>query len=833
MNVDGLAFELVAVGDTISSAMAYDLRHALRALVRRPGLSLSVLLILALGIGSTTTIFSIASSVLLGEIPYKEGERLVALKTLVEKDGSSFPVSYLDVESWREQSRTLEMISAGSGSQLNLTAGDRAERVGVGFVSASYFDLLGVRPARGRAFLPEEENRASPVAVTVLSHGLWKHRFGGDPAIVGKDIELQGLKFRVVGVLPEKFVDIFPETELYVPVTMSRLTHRVGYVEDRALRWLSAFARLRPGVTPEQAQGELRSIAHQLAAAFPSSNEGYAVKVQPLRTQQYDFERMRLSILTLLIGAVFILLIGCANVTNLLLIRAVERRKEVALRLALGITRLRLVRHFILEGALLCAAGAVLGIGAAFFAVRLLARLGNDAYNLPAFIHFSVDLRALGVAVVLTILISVLIGVIPARKSLNVDLQEELQSESRGHSQAASTALTRSFLVVSAIFFSVVLLIGAGLMIKSLGALIENDPGFRVDRVLSARFELPTTLYKTDEPAYALYRRVIDQARALPGVEEAGLWAPGMPGSSTFIKFIVPEGRSLTAPEDKVKVYEHRISPHLLRGMGIGLLKGRDFTEEDDAQRPLIAIVSRSAAAELWPSQDPLGKRFWVGPPQSAWAEVVGVAADVEQRGRLWPNHDFRLDAYFPLFQMRSRDTSILLRLRRDGGPAAFQLSRVMQAIDPEIPIYDIRTLQERRRDEEAGVRLNTFLLIFFAASALALAVIGIYSILVYTVRQQSFEIGIRMALGADRPDVARHFMGKGIALLAIGLATGLVCALGLAKTMASILFNVSPFDPVVFLTVPAVIALCSLPAILRPASRAARVDPATLFRVN
>jgi putative ABC transport system permease protein len=812
--------------------MRNDLRQAVRALARRPGLSLAVLLILALGIGSTTTIFSITSSVLLSEVPYEEGERLVALGSLMEQDGGVFPVSWLDVESWRERSRTLELLSVSSASQLNLTGEQLAERVGVGFVSVSYFDLLGWSPIRGRTFLPEEEDRVSPAAVTVLSHGLWKRRFGGDPAIVGRDVQLQGLSFRVIGVLPE-LDDISPDIDLYVPAPMSLLTHREGYVEDRALRWMQGFARLRPGVSIEQARQEMLAISRELGTSFPESNRGWGVSVQPLRTQAFDFERMRLSILTLLIGAVFVLLVGCANVTNLLLIRAVERRKEVALRLALGITRLRLVRHFILEGALLCLGGALLGIGAAFFAVELLARLGTAAYDLPAFIRFAVDLRALGVAVVLSLLISVLIGVIPARKSLQVDVREELQSEGKGHTHSAGTAFTRSFLVVSAVFFSVVLLIGAGLMIRSLASLIESDPGFRVDRVLSARFELPPSRYGPDEPAYLLYRRLLDQARTLPDVESVGIWAPGVPGSSTFIKFLVPEGKSLEAQEDKVRVYEHRISPGLLEKMGIPLLAGRDLGERDDARQPLVAVVSRSAGEALWPSQDPIGKRFWVGPPHSAWAEVVGVAADADQRGRLASTSELRRDVYFPLFQMRSRTTSIVLHLRRDGSSAARELNQVMQSIDPEIPMYDVKTLQERRRDEEAGVRLNTFLLIFFAASALALAVIGIYSILVYTVRQQSFEIGIRMALGADRQEIVRHFAWKGAALLAIGLAAGLACAFGLAKTMASILFNVSPYDPLVFLTVPCVIALFALPAILKPAFRATRVDPSSLFRLN
>jgi predicted permease len=811
----------------------YDLRHALRALVRRPGLSLAILLILTLGIGSTTTIFSVASSALLSEIPYKEGNRLVHLQNTTEPADS--PASYLDAESWRQQSRTLEKIAASSSYQrLNLTGKSRAERVWAGFVSASYFDLLGVRPERGRVFLPEEENRASPVAVAVLSHGLWQRRFGADPAILGQSIQIQGLAFQVVGILPASFHDLYyPDVDLYVPVTISRLTHREGYVDDRGLRWLEVFARLRPGVTIEQARQEMKTVSHQLSATFPGANSGYTTTVKPLRSFQFDYEGLRVSIFTLLVGAVFVLLVGCANVINLLLIRAVERRREVALQLALGIPRLRLIRHFILEGALLCFGGAVLGIGAAYFAVNLLGKIGNTAYGLPAFIHFAVDLRALAGAVLLVILISLLIGVVPARKSMQVNLQEELQSAGKGQSQSAGTAFTRSFLVVSAVFFAVVLLVGAGLMIKSLGALIQSDPHFRVDHVLTAQFELPTTKYKTDEPGYALYRQMIDKARALPGVEDAGLWAPGMLGSSSYIKFIVPEGRSLEAPEAKVRVFEHRVSPNLLHKLGFVLLKGRDFTAQDDAKHPTVTILSRSAAEALWPNQDPIGKRFWVGAPQNVWAEVVGVTGDVDQRGRLLPGHDVRRDVYFPLFQMRSRPASILLLTSREDAQTRLQLAQILQSVDPDIPVYDIKTLQERRHDEEAGVRFNTFLLLFFAASALLLAIIGIYSILVYTVRQQSFEIGIRMALGADRPEILRHFAGKGAILLATGLIAGLGVALGLAKTMSALLFKVSPYDPLVFVAVPLVIAVLSLPAILRPAAKAARAEPSSLFRVN
>jgi predicted permease len=813
--------------------ITHDLRHALKALSRRPGLSLAVVMILALGIGSTTTIFSIASSVLLRKLPYRDGDRLVVIKAH-EEDGSPTAASYLDVQSWRQQSRTLELISVNSNyQQLNLTGGDRAERVGVGFASASYFDLLGAGPALGRVFQPEDENRTSPVSVTVLSHNLWQRRFGGDPAIVGRAIQIQGLTFHVVGILPAGFRDVYQDIDVYLPVTAARLTHREGYVEDRMVRWLAVFARLRPGAGIEQAQQEMRSISQQLAVTFPKTNHGYVATVHPFRTYQFDFDRMRLSILTTLIGAAFVLLIGCTNVTNLLLVRAVERRKEVALRLALGGTRFRLIRQFVLEGAILCVAGAVLGVGAAFFAVGLLDKVGNFAYNLPDFLHFAVDLRALTAAVALSILISLLNGVIPARESLKVNLQEELQLEGKGHSHSAGTAFTRSVLVVSAVFFSVVLLTGAGLVIKSLQALMQSDPGFRVDHILSARFELPTTQYRANEPVYQLYKQVVDKARSLPDVGDAGLWAPGMLGSSIYLQFIVPEGHSPEAPGEQIRIYEHRITPDLLRKVGIKLLAGREFTEQDDARHPRIAVLSRSTAAALWPSQDPIGKRFWLGAPHSVWVQVVGVAADADQRGRLLPYHDFRRDVYFPLFQMRSRTTSILLLMRREGGKTREQLSQIMQTIAPDIPVYDVQTVQEQRRSEEAGVRLNAWLLIFFASSALVLAVIGIYSILIYTVRQQRFELGIRVALGADQSDILRHFVWKGVALLGSGLIAGLAGALGLAKGMSSILFDVNPHDPLVFVAVPCIIAVLALPAILRPAYRATRAAPSSLFRLR
>jgi|SRR5882724_5533710 len=810
----------------------HDLRQALKAVVRRPGLSFAILLILALGISSTTTIFSLTSSVLLSDIPYPAGDRLVVIKMRLEKDGSSSLASYPDFESWREQSRTMELISVDSNSQqLNLTGGDRAERVGVGFVSATYLDLLGIRPALGRTFRPEEENRTNPLPVTMLTHNLWQRRFGGDPAILNQGIQLQGLKFQVVGILPEGFRDVNADIDLYVPTAMARVTHRAGWIDDRLVRWLPVFARLRPGVSMEQAEQEIRSISRRLATAFPSSNQDYMARVLPLRAVQFDFERMRLSILTLLIGSAFVLLVGCANVTNLLLVRAVERRREVALRLALGVTRFRLIRQFVLEGAILCLAGAGLGIGAAFFAVDFLAKSGNQVFNLPAFIHFSVDLRALGVAVATSLLISLLIGVIPARKSLNVNLQEELQAEGKGHSHSVDTAFTRNFLVVSAIFFSVVLLIGAGLMIKSLKALIQKDPGFRVDHVLSARFELPVTQYRTDGPVYVLYKQIIEQTRALPDAEDAGLWGPALLGAGAALQYVVPEGRSIEAPAEKIRIYEHRISPNLLRKLEFTLLKGREFTEQDDASHPRVAVLSRSTAEALWPSQNPLGKNFWLGAPHNVWVAVVGVVADVDQRGRLGPDHDFRRDVYFPLFQMRARTTAVLLLMRRDGGKIREQLSKVMQTIAPDVPVFDVQTMQERRRDEEARVRLNAFLLIFFASSALVLAIIGIYSILAYTVRQQSVEIGIRMALGANQSDISRHFIWKGFALLFCGLTAGLVCALGVAKVLSSVLFNVNPHDPLVFIAVPCIIALFSLPAILGPIYRATKGDPSSLLR--
>jgi predicted permease len=814
--------------------IVHDLNYAFKAVLRRPGLSLAVVLILALGIGATTTIFSVTSSVLLSKIPFKDGDRLVVIKVWAD-DGSPSSASYLDVQSWRQQSRTLEQISINTQAQeLNVSGGDRAERVKVGFASASYLDLLGIQPALGRTFLPEDENRSSPVAVTVISNNLWQRRFGGDPAIVGRGIQIQGLAFQVIGVLPKSFRDVYHEIDVYVPVTMARWTHREGYVEDRGLHWLGVFARRRPGVSLDQANQEMRAISDRLAATFPKTNSHFQPHVDPIRTSQFDYERMRNSILIMLMGAALLLLIACTNVTNLLLVRAVERRKEVALRLALGGTRFRLMRQSVFEGAILGLAGAALGVGAAFFTVGLLDNyFANLEYHLPDFLRMAVDLRALGVALALTVLISFVNGLVPARESLKTNLQEELQLEGKGHTPSAGSAFIKSFLVVSAVFFSVVLLVGSGLVIKSLRALTQDNPGFRTEHVLFARFELPTTQFRDDAPVYQLYKRILEKARTLPDVADTGLWAPGLVGASIYLQFIVPEGHSLEAPEEKVRIYEHRITPGLLRKMGITLVAGREFTEQDDAKHPRVGILSRSTTAALWPSQDPIGRHFWLGAPHNVWVEVVGVANDADLRGRLVPDHDYRRDVYFPLFQERSRTTVVLLLTRREGQNVREQLSQLTQTIAPDIPVYDVQTLEERRRREEGGARLNAVLLIFFASSALLLAVVGIYSILTYTVRQQRFELGIRVALGADQPDILRHFIWKGTALLGLGLLAGLAGALGLAKSLSTILFNVNPNDPLVFIAVPLLVALFSLPAILRPAYRAMRATPSSLLRLR
>ena len=811
--------------------LIHEFRQALRVFSQKPVLSLVVVLILSLGVGGTTTIFSIVSSALLEPLPYKDGEQLVVLMMRATLDDSPQTVSYLDALSWREQSTLIEEIAASSqGSQLNMTGGSEAERVGVGFISASYFDLLGVTPFMGRNFLPEEEDRLAANAVVILTYPLWRDRFGSDPQILNKSLRLHDHSYTVVGILPKDFQDIHEGLDLYVPVTMARITHRPGYVDDRRARWLTVFGRLASGVTLDQARQEMSSIVSRLAEDFPDSNHGYEASLRPLRTSQFNFEQMRLSIMILLVGATLILVIGCANVSNLLLLRAVGRRKEIALYLALGASSQRLTLRFLLESLVLSLTGGLLGIAASFFVLKLMIELADRSFNLPDFINIAVDGRALAAALGLSVVAGLTVGLIPALKGMKVSIQEELHQS--GRSQAASgSSLALNLLTVSAIFFSVVPLVGAGLMLKSLRTLKTSTPGFTIENVLTARMELPSQRYPEEEMSFNVYRSVMEGTGSLPGVESSGIWAPGIPGYSYFYKTITPEGRPIESVEDKVRVFEHRISPGLLGDLGVAILKGRDFTEMDDASHPKVGIVSQSTAETLWPGQDAIGKRFWVGRPQEVWIEVVGIVNDMAQRGRLAPVSSFSRDVYFPLLQMRARNSTIILKSSGDLVSYIPKLRGIMQSIDPDVPVYDIQTMEERRSAEEQSTRLTAFLLTVFAAIAFFLAITGVYTVLAYTVRQRYHEIGVRMALGAERSQIFQRFLNKGMVMVFVGLAVGLLGAFMTSKVLASVLFGVDTNDPLIFATIAILVLVVAFFACVKPAQNAMKIDPSSLLR--
>ncbi|MCP4654997.1 MAG: ABC transporter permease, partial [bacterium] len=759
-----------------------DLRSALRTLSQKPGLACIVVVILALGIGATTTIFSIVNSVLLSSLPYRDGDRLVTVRTVVETDGTPQSSSYQDILSWSEQSRFLEDVSAFDGLDLNMTGGTEAERVRVNFVSASYFDLLGIHPFLGRNFLPADENSQDPPTMAILSYRLWRDRFGSDPDIIDQGLSLHDRSFTIVGVLPEDFVDI-SEGDLYVPVTVAKLTARPGFIDDRRVRWLMSYAKLGPGVSLEQAQEEAKAIAARLAETYPTTNESMGISVRPMLAAEFNFDRMRLAIIIILVGAAFVLLIGCANVTNLLLLRMVERRKEIALRLAMGADHRRLARQSVLENLLLSLLGGGLGIIVSLFSVELIVNLTRNSNYLPEFITIGVDLRAFGAAVALSFVVGLIVSVIPVRKGLKVNLQEELQQEGKGQTGSGKSLALR-FLTISAVFFSVVLLVEAGLMLRSLRELMANDPGFQVKNVLTGRFELTSTRYPEEQDSFNVYRRLIDEARSLPGVEDAGIWGPSVLGYSFYYKMLTREGLPLDNPEHMVRACEHRISPGILTSMGITLLRGRDFTEQDDVNHPTVGIVSQSLAEAVWPEGDPLGKRFWTGPPQNLWVEVVGVARDVRQRGRLFVGHDFTRDVYFPILQIRARNSAIIMRTSGDPMRLKPAAARLMDAIDPDVPIFNILTFEERMREEEAwgGAHLNSALLGIFAAAALFLAITGLYTVLSYAVHQRHHEIGVRLSIGASKAEIFRQFMREGMFLLLIGLVAGIVAALVLSK---------------------------------------------------
>lgn len=806
------------------TTLLQDLKYGLRMLAENPGFTAVAVVTLALGIGANTAIFSMVNSVLLRPLPYPHSERITIVGQEWMGGGGDFsPADFLDV---RAQNHSFEQMAATRELNFNLVSGDRPERVIGDFVTTNLFSLLGVEPMLGRGFVPEDGGHRAD-RVVVLSHGLWQRHFGGNASVLGEKVNLNGEAFTVVGVMPRGFA--YPEgAELWVPPTFAVPAHPLRPNEDpatmRGSHYFESVARLRPDVTLDEARADLAVVFKNVTRAHPDSDLNDAKPwVNTLHEEKVGNVRPALLVL---LGAVgLVLLIACANVASLIMARGVSRRKELAVREALGAGRARVIRQLLTESILLALVGGSLGILLAFWGFAPLAALVPA--NLKDYAQLSVDLRVLGFTLLLSLLAGVVFGLAPALTGAKPRLSDTLKEG--GRSTNFGRHRGQELLVVAETALALVLLVGAGLLLRSFVRLLAVDEGFDPDHVLTMQIFLPQARYPEPAARDNFVKRVLASVKSLPGVEAGSVVTrlPLNPGGST--RSILIEGRSYPPdrPGEEITPNYSVVSPDFYSVLHIPLLKGRFFKEADDAHSTRVCIINRTMAKTFWPGEDPVGKRVRMGTDE-AWIEIAGVVGDVQQRQLGEP---VRPMFYAPYAQDPWPFMDIAVRTSTDPGSLASSVERAVQSVDSQEPIYNVSTMEEIVSRSVAGRRFNVVLLGIFAALALCLTAIGIFGVISFAVTQRTHEIGIRMALGAERNDVLKLVIGRGMILALFGLGLGVVGALGLTRFLSSLLYDIKPTDPVTFAAVAGLLAGVAFVASYIPARRATKVDPMVALR--
>ena len=817
-----------------------DLRYCFRTMLKSPGFAAVAVLSLAIGIGANTSIFSAINAVMLRPLPFKDPDRLMAVdRTSPDPVNPVSPWSYPKFEALRANNEVFEEVAAVSLQSFPLTETENPERLQVEMVSASYFPMLGVEAIQGRTFAPEEDQTPGTHPVVLISHGLWERRFGSEPGVIGQTISLNKVRLNVIGVLPEGFKGQSGTVEAWVPMMMAPQLTFPRRLKSTGAHWHDVVARLKPGVSLAQAQASMEVLNQKVAEANPGQKEAEAIRLTNLRESKIDPAIGR-SLLILFAAVGLVLLIACVNIANLLLAKSRSRHKEIAIRLALGASRARIVRQLLTESTLLAVIGGLVGLLLALWGIELLTAVNpmsdpasRARYNLMRnFNVFSIDSQVLLFNVALSLVTGLVFGLAPALRASRRDVNDGLK-EGAGLSAERPGGLRGlsfpSALVVGEIAVSLVLLVGAGLMIKSFARLQATRIGFNPDNVLTAKINLPGRDY--EGKAIGFFEQLLDRARNLPGVESVSV-ANSTPLSSNSSKAALRiEDRPAPEGEERTAVGYHVIGPEHFETLKTPLLRGRAFTDQDRKGAKRVAIINDTAARRIWPDEEAIGKRIWlsIGWEKNDFAEIVGVVGDVKYRN---VEQTVEPDVYIPYLQTVEESPSFIL-LRTSSNPSALVagLRREVLALDKNVPLYDVKTLEERSRDATSRARFTALLLGVFAAMALLLSSIGIYGVMAYAVAGRTREIGIRMALGAQRADVLRLIMGDGIALTIAGLAMGLAASLAATRVLANQLYGVGATDPVTFAAVSLILAAVALAASYIPARRATRVDPIVALR--
>jgi putative ABC transport system permease protein len=804
-----------------------DARYGARMLRRQPAFTAVAVVALALGVGANTAIFSVVNAVLLRPFPFREQERIVGVWEATESH-NRIEVSPGNFADWRRHATdTFEQMAVLNPWSANL-AGDGAPERLQGFqVSPSFFPMLGVEPVLGRTFTAEEEQPGRD-SVVVISHGLWQRRFAGDASVLNRALNINGRAYTVVGVMPPDF-QLHRRAELWSPFAPDERT-----LSNRIPHYLIVYARLRANVTPEQARASMRALAGNIARENPQTNAGWSANVVPLREQAVgDVETP----LLLLLGAVgFVLLIACANVANLLLARAASRSKEIAIRTALGAGRLRIVRQLLTESVLLALAGGLLGLLLAAWGVDLLvANLPSGAaFSLPRAEQIGIDSRVLAFTLLVSLLTGLVFGLAPALHATKTDLGGGLKEGGRTSGAGAPGRRLRSALVVAEVALSVVLLVGAGLLVRSIVGLMRVDPGFDGEGVMTMRLTLPRPKYAEDAKATAFLDQVLERVKGLPGVESAGATSQLPLGGSNASTSFQIDGQPPLAPSERPGAAQRVVSPDFFRTLRIPVVEGRAFTEGDDANAPRAVVVSQMLAQKFFPGGSAVGRRIRSGAGDGQLYTIVGVVGDVKHFG-------LKREPEPTLYFTHKTDPgrSMVLTVRASEAGLAESLAPLMRrevlAVDPDQPVFDVRTAREAVAQSVSLERAVAFLLSVFAAVAMLMAAVGIFGVMSYAVTQRTQEIGVRMALGAQRGDILRLFLRHGLALALVGAGVGLAGAFALMRVLGSLvaglLYGVSAADPLTYAGVALALVCVALAACYVPARRATKVDPMQALR--
>jgi len=814
-----------------------DLRYGARMLLKNPGITAIVVIALALGIGANTAIFSVISAVLLRPLPYAEAERLVLLNE-ASQQLDEMSISYPNFTDWRNQNHSFEKIGVYNRASYNLTGAGDAERIQAGQVSADLFSALRVNAALGRVFT-NDEDKPGGALVVVLSYGLWQRRFGGQTSILDQSLTLNGKSYTVIGVMPQGF--LYPSRiEMWIPV--GQLSGDPSWQQRGNHPGLYAVARLKPGVTRQQAETDMNNIAANLGRQYSDTNAGTHVRIRPLLEIYVSDVRRALWVLFGAVG--FVLFIACANIANLVLARATARQKEMAIRAAMGAGRWRIARQLLTESVLLASVGGTLGLLVARWGIDLILYISPDA--IPRSREISLDWRVLAFTIGISFLTGILFGLVPAIQASELDVHETLKETGRG---ITGRHWLRSSLVVVEVATTLILLIGAGLMIRSFYRLQHVNPGFSYEHLTSFSVSLPQKRYASEAQRAEFFRRLLENIRTLRGVKFAAATS-GLPlGNNGWQTSFVVEGQP-APPKDQTPLMEAcLVTPDYFQAMNIPLLRGRYFNEHDDqshlAGRDLskltenekegiglnVTIIDEEFARRHWPNEDAVGKRIRMGggDPRAPVVTVIGIVGRVKMEGLGQDSN--RVQGYFSFPQFPLGGMTVIIKGVSDPNQLMASVRQQVKVVDPDQPLYNIRTMDQIRSESVAPERLNLTLLSIFAGIALVLAIVGIYGVMSYSVTQRTHEIGIRMAIGAQPRDVFRMVVRQGMMLASIGVVLGLIGAFGLTRLMTTMLFGVAPTDPATFASIALLLTSVALVACYLPGRRATKVDPVVSLR--